>query len=139
MTVSKGFVLGTLTVLGGLCACSGIPKRESEAVTLERYKAFATAPISQISTIGRFNGWRPLGNEHLVVWDGFDKAYLLTVQGPCLNLAFANHISLRSRTGLNSIDSGFDFVRVGRGEQCRINEIRPVDYQKLREAERTAH
>jgi len=135
----KIVTLSMLVLIATLSSCSGIPKRESEQVTLERYQLFAGSPISQISLFGHFDGWLPLGNEHLVVWDGMNKAYLLTVQAPCLNLAFADQVSLRSRTGLSSIDSGFDFVNVGRGERCRITEIRPVDYNKLREAERQAH
>jgi hypothetical protein len=35
------------------------------------------------------------------------------------------------------VSRGFDSVKVGRDEQCRINEIRPVDYKKVREIERS--
>jgi len=123
-----------LAATAALSACAGMPKRENEQATLDRYMDFAGQPVESFSYLGRFDGWRSLGRDKLVVWTGLNDAYLLTVQQPCLDLEFANRIGLTSTTG--TVSRGFDAVRVGRHERCTITEIRPVNYKDLRAAER---
>jgi len=123
-----------LSALAVVTACSGMRHRESDKVTLQRYNDYAGAPVESFSYLGRFDSWRALGRDKLVVWTGMNSAYLLTVQTPCPDLQFAQHIGLTSTAG--SVSSGFDSVQVGRHERCRITEIRPVNYKDLRAAER---
>lgn len=117
-----------------LTACAGAGRRESDEQTLARYMDFAGEPVEQFSYLGRFDGWRALGRDKVVVWTGMNDAYLITVQTPCTDLPFANSIGLTSTTGM--VSRGFDSITVGPRERCRINEIRPVDYKKVREVER---
>ncbi len=119
-----------------LAACAGMGKRESDERTLARYMDAAGEPIEQFSYLGRFDGWRALGRDKVVVWTGINDAYLLTVQTPCTELPFAQTIALTTTT--NTVSRGFDSVRFGPNpnQQCRISEIRPIDYRKVRELER---
>jgi hypothetical protein len=127
-------ILLTLTLASLAAACSHMKNRESDEQVLARYMDNAGEPIEHFSYLGRFDGWRALGRDKLVVWTGINDAYLLTVQTPCTNLPFANAVGLTTTTG--TVSRGFDSVKVGRGEECRINEIRKVDYKKVREIER---
>lgn len=116
-----------------LTACSSGSPRMNEQEARERYMDYAGAPVSSFSYLGRFDGWRPLGRDKLIVWTGLNDAYLLTVESSCQGLDFASRIGLTSSTG--SVNSGFDFVRLRDGfrrERCRIVEIRPLDYKRMR-------
>ena len=77
------------------------------------YRDFA-APIDEFTYLGNYDGWRSLGKNVLAVQTGVRDAYLITVQGPCSELSFANTIALTS-TG-NTVRRGLDSVRVGRHE-----------------------
>jgi hypothetical protein len=113
-----------------LSACAGIPKRTSDQEDLERYRQYAGEPINSISYLGRYDGWRPLGRDNLVIWTGINDAYLLTIAGPCNDLPFVNRIAIKNRGA--TLDRG-DSVIVGRNQRCWITEIRPVDYRKMKE------
>ena len=123
-------ILLTAAVLAG-CAGQSPCERDTEAYDL--YRDFAGAPIDEFTYLGNYDGWRSLGKNVLAVQTGVRDAYLITVQGPCSELSFANTIALTS-TG-NTVRRGLDSVRVG-GENCTIREIRPVDYAGLRKAQR---
>jgi hypothetical protein len=107
--------------------------RERDAEAYERYRDFAGAPIDDFTYLGRYDGWSSLGRNVLAIRTSVSDAYLLTVQGPCSDLEFANTIALTS-TG-NTVRRGLDSVRVGR-VSCTITEIRPVNYAEMRKAER---
>ena len=123
-------ILLTAAVLAG---CAGQSPRERDTEAYELYRDFAGAPIDEFTYLGNYDGWRSLGKNVLAVQTGMRDAYLITVQGPCSELPFANTIALTS-TG-NTVRRGLDSVRVG-GENCTIREIRPVDYAGLRKAQR---
>jgi len=123
-------LLLTATVVAG---CAGQSPRERDAQAHELYLDFAGAPIDEFTYLGRYDGWRSLGKNVFAVQTGMSDAYLITVQGPCSELPFANTIALTS-TG-NTVRRGLDSVRVG-GVSCTIREIRPVDYAGLRKAQR---
>lgn len=120
--------------LAALTACSSMRNRETDQQTLARYMDYAGQPVEQFSYLGRFDGWRALGRDKLVVWTGINDAYLLTVQEPCPELQFATRIGLTSNTG--TVNRGFDSVKLGRNQECRITEIRPVNYKELKAAQR---
>lgn len=121
-------------LLLSLSGCASMKNRESDEQVLARYMDNAGEPVDQFSYLGRFDGWRALGRDKVVVWTGVNDAYLLTVQTPCSDLQFAQKIALTSNTG--TVNRGFDSVQVGPHNKCRINEIRKVDYKKVREIER---
>ncbi|WP_129642500.1 DUF6491 family protein [Peristeroidobacter agariperforans] len=119
-------VLATLIV----GACADIPKRTSDQEDLARYLQYAGEPVTSISYLGRYDGWRALGRDNLVIFTGPTEAYLLTVAGPCNDLPFANRVAIKSR---GSTLSRGDSVIVGRGQRCLISEIRPIDYRKMKQ------
>jgi hypothetical protein len=113
-----------------LVACSGIPLKERERAERDRYEAYAGPPIDHFTYLGRFDGWEPIGRNELVVWTSPSDAYLIKVGPPCDDLQFANRVGLTSTGG--TVYSRFDYVKV-RDWKCPIQEIRPVDYRRLRQ------
>ena len=104
-------ILLTAAVLAG---CAGQSPRERDTEAYELYRDFAGAPIDEFTYLGNYDGWRSLGKNVLAVQTGMRDAYLITVQGPCSELSFANTIALTS-TG-NTVRRGLDSVRVGGDE-----------------------
>lgn len=113
-----------------LTACSGIPLKQHESAQRSRYEAYAAAPIDKFTWLGRYDSWQAIGTNELVVWTTPFQAYLIKVAPPCDNLEFVNHIGLTSTA--NTVSARFDFVKVGRW-RCPIQEIRPIDYQRMRQ------
>ncbi len=116
-----------------LAACASQSPRERDAEAYELYRDFAGAPINEFTYLGKYDGWRSLGRNVLAIQTGLNEAYLITVQGPCSDLQFAQTIGLTST--VNTVHRGLDAVLVGR-DRCPITEIRPVDYAALRKAQR---
>jgi len=121
----------TLLGLALLSACSGIPRRATEQETLARYTSYAGDPVTEFRTYSRFDSWSPIDDSHVLVRTGVNDAYLVKVIAPCMNLPFATRIGFTSRFP-HTVSSGFDSLRVGRRETCRIIEIRPVNYRQMR-------
>jgi len=119
-----------LTAVALLTACSSIPLKQRQDEQRSRYLAYAGAPIDQFTWLGRYDSWTPIGTNELVVWTTPFQAYLLRVAPPCDNLEFVNHIGLTSTS--NTVSAKFDFVKVGRTWRCPIQEIRPIDYSRMR-------
>jgi hypothetical protein len=122
-----GTVLIAMLML--LAGCSGIPKREDDRETLQRFMQYADLPVDRFTKLGGITGWRPLGRDHLVVWTNINDAYLLTVSRPCDDLRFANTIGV---TSTGSSITTFDKVLAG-NDRCPIVEIRPVDYKRMKQ------
>jgi len=122
--------LGVALGMALLSACSGIPKRETDQQLLAKYTAYAGEPVSEFRTYSPFDSWSSIDDRHVLIQTNVSDAYLLTLAPPCIDLPFANHIGLTSRFP-HTVSSGFDSIRVGR-EQCRILEIRPVNYRQMR-------
>lgn len=127
MRVLIGVILLTAAALS---ACSGIPRRESDARQLARIQQYAGDRVSEFRTFGSFNSWTPIDDHHVFVQTNINEAYLITVFEPCTNLPFATRLAITSRFP-NQVQSGFDSLRVGR-QSCRISEIRPVNYRQMR-------
>lgn len=119
-------VLATLL----LSACSGIPQRTTDQEDLDRYLQYAGEPVGSVNYLGRYDSWRPLGRDNLVIWTGVNEAYLLSIAGPCNDLPFATRIAIKTRGP--TLGRG-DSVIVGRGQRCMITEVRPVDYRKMKQ------
>lgn len=113
-------------------ACSSIPLKQRQDVQRARYESYAGPPIQQFTWLGRYDSWQPIGTNELVVWTTLNQAYLIKVAPPCENLDFANRIALTSTA--NTVSARFDFVKVGGDRwRCPIQEIRPIDYLKMRQ------
>jgi len=118
------------------CATTGM----SEAEKLATYRAAAGEPVSSFSYLGRISGWTPLDEEHIAVWTRPREAWLLSFHGICQDIEFAPMIGLTSQH--SRVYAGFDKVLVdGRGSMqlpCRIREIRPLDTERIKAAEKAA-
>jgi len=126
----KRYIALTLLAAAVLSACSGIPRRESDAQTLARYQAYAGAPVSEFRMYGSFDGWTPVDADHVVINTNVNESYLITVAQPCVDLPFVTRLGVVSKFP-HTVSSGFDSLRVGR-DTCRIQEIRPVDARQMK-------
>jgi hypothetical protein len=122
-----------------LAGCATNPA-ERDAQQLALYRQHAGEPVPSFAYFGRVSSWTPLGSEALAIWTSPSRAWLLEVDGPCNDLAFAHAVKLSSSTG--RVHVRFDDVTpIGPGAHpmpCRIREIRQVDVPALREARRVA-
>jgi hypothetical protein len=130
----------TAALAATLAACSGLP-RQSAAERLALYRANAGEPVSSFLLLGSgVDGWTDLGTDAVAVWPRANEVYLLELNGPCLDLDFADAISVTSSG--SRVYAGFDDVRVlggGTGSirlPCRINTIRPVNVAAIKEADK---
>ena len=103
-----------------LAGCATGPKLD--------YTDYAGEPVKSFY-MNNFDGWSSVSKDSLVVWTGLNKAYLITINGYCPDLQFANAIAVTS-TG-NTVDR-FEKVIVGR-DRCFIKEIRPLDTKQMKE------
>lgn len=123
-----------LTGLALFLACSVMvpavaQQTASERSDLARYQKYAGAPVDHVRYFS-IEGFQYLAPDKLAIWFGVNKLYLLTVQTPCTNLAFANAIGLTSRN--NMLYSNFDFVTF-RHQRCKVLKIVPVDELKMKQ------
>jgi hypothetical protein len=116
----KKSLFATALVAGLLAGCASGPKLN--------YVEYAGEPVKSFY-MNDLDGWNAISRDQLVVWSGFNKAYLLKIAGYCPDLQFANAIAITS-TG-NTVDK-FEKVLVGR-DRCLINEIRPLDTKQMKE------
>src|SRR3569833_3175771 len=103
-----------------LTACSGIPLKERQVTERARYEAYAGAAVNQITWIGHYDSWTPIGTNQLVVWTTPFQAYLLKVAPPCDNLQFVKRIGLTSSA--HTVYARFDAVIVDHGRRCPLQE-----------------
>lgn len=116
-------------------ACAGVPRDDGDVSSLDRHLAYAGEPVDRVYVPQRIRGWSPVDREHLVVRTETDKAYLLAVEPGCIGLQNTRSIGLTSQFGRTDITSGFDEIRL-EDDRCRIVEIRPLDYARMREEQR---
>jgi hypothetical protein len=120
----KMSLVATAVAAGLLAGCATGPKLN--------YAEYAGEPVRSFY-LGNFDGWNAVSRDQLVVWSGFNKAYLLKLTGYCPDLQFAPVIAITS-TG-STVDK-FEKVIVGR-DRCLINEIRPLDTKQMKEDRKT--
>lgn len=131
----SGSLVAALAVT--VAACSSIPLKHRQDEQRAQYESHAGAPIDSFTWLGRYDSWQPIGTNELVVWTTVSQAYLIKVAPPCENLEFTDRIELTSTA--NTVSSRFDFVKVGGGRwRCPIQQIRPLDYLRMRQ-DITAH
>ena len=136
-----------ILALSGGCAGGGSATSKPATATpaeqraLERYSAYAGAPIPSLTWLGRFYSWEALGKDQLVVFTTPDDAYLLKVWPAC-DLRFvidAIGITSTARTVYAHTDSiTINSAGTGPGRwRCPIDEIRKIDYQRMRADQRS--
>lgn len=128
--------LGVAALL--LAACAGTP-RLSDEERLARYQAYAGEPIERFTQI-RIDNWESLDSNKLVLWNGRQEAYLLTVWDTCADLRQAQTITVISAS--SHTVSVFDKIKVVKDprfgpimtgfDTCPIREIRAVDVRQMR-------
>jgi Family of unknown function (DUF6491) len=131
-------LLASVTLVAA-CASTGPagapPAPSSWQRALERYSAYAGAPVNSFNWLGRFDSWEALGKDQLVVYTTPRDAYLLKVAPPC-DLRFvvgAVGITSTNTTVYQGLDSIVVRDRAGGGPwQCAIQQIRPIDVRRMK-------
>jgi hypothetical protein len=111
-----------------LAACASGPPRVQTNETLERYLAYAGAPVGRFTSFN-LHSWESVADDSIVLRTGVNEAYLLTLLGPCSELNFATRIRVVSH--MPSSVSKLDRIIVGR-DSCMIKEIRPIDVKQMK-------
>ena len=113
----------------GCATTRGAPERVETNPKLERYRPYVGAPIERIVSF-KLDSWESVGRSQVILWTGVNEAYLVTVRSPCLDLDTSERIAVTSTA---SSISRFEKLIVGRdGQQCWINEIRPIDVARMK-------
>jgi hypothetical protein len=123
--MQAGVVLAAIVFAGAANAQT----RERQQEALDAYLPYAGAPVDSFR-FWNLTQWELVAPNKVVVWPKLQEAYLLTVDEPCSELEWAKSIAVTS--SVQRVTARFDSVKAGRDE-CRINEIRPIDYRKYRE------
>jgi len=134
--MNRLFSLGLVAVL--LAGCAGTP-RLSDEERLARYQAYAGEPVDRFTQL-RIDNWESLDSNKLVLWNGRNEAYLLTVWDTCADLRHAQTITVISSS--SHTVSVFDKIKVLKDprfgpmmtgfDTCPIREIRPINVKQLR-------
>ncbi|GAB1596365.1 DUF6491 family protein [Lysobacter sp. PAGU 2638] len=109
------------------------------ASKLELYREHAGAPVDSFPYLAPMKQWTPLGRDALAIWTSPTRAWLLDVSD-CSELEWAQAIKLSDSMG--HVTARFDRVtpisRNVNAMSCTIEQIRPLDVQGIRNAERGA-
>lgn len=125
----NGKITYIIALTMSLAACAGGAERAAERnEAAERYMAYAGDPIERFG-YSRIQSWTPVSRDRFMLWTR-GNAYMLTVAQPCVDLDYANRISLTSRSG-TWVTTGTDSVSFD-DQQCRILEIREVDDRRMK-------
>ncbi len=123
-------VVGLVVLLACAAAAPAVAQQTaSERADLARYQKYAGAPVDNVRYF-QINGFQYLAPDKVAIWFGVNKLYLLTVQTPCNNLAFANGIGLTAKN--NMLYKNFDFVTFDH-QRCKIMKIEPVNELKMKQ------
>lgn len=123
-------VVGLALLLAGATMVPAVAQQTaSERTDLARYQKYAGAPVDSVRYF-QINGFQYLGPDKVAIWFGVNKLYLLTVETPCNNLAFANGIALTSKN--NMLYKNFDFVTFDH-QRCKVIKIEPVNELKMKQ------
>ena len=127
----KALIVPLIAVLGlGACATN----RLSDTDRLALYDAHAGAPVKQIRFYNPM-GWDRIDDEHVLLNMRPKETWLLKVSGPCLDWGSASPTLRLSSSGAYVMAKFDRILTEGSPVSCRIEEIRPVDVNAVREAE----
>ena len=116
-----------------LAACATTRPTDTERLAL--YVAHAGQPVKQIRYLNPM-GWEHIDGAHVVLNMRPKENWLLTLPTNCLNWGGGSpFLTIDSQNGL--LITKFDSIRVaGSPVSCPISEMRPVDMQAVRAAEK---
>jgi hypothetical protein len=124
LTLATGMLLGAAG-----CATTGAPPKVAMNPKLERYRPYLGAPVERIVSF-KLDNWESVSRSQVILWTGINEAYLVSVRAPCMDLDNSERIAVTSTA---SSITRFEKIIVGRnGEQCWINEIRPIDVARMK-------
>lgn len=133
-------LLLAIAAVCALAACASFGAKLSDHERLEIHRAHAGEPVRSFSDFGTLYNWTPLGDSALTVWTRRNQAYLLELDGRCPDLDFSRAISFSGQGG--KVFAGMDNVIVLDRDHtsfpCRIKQIRPLDTEAVKSAERAA-
>lgn len=128
-------VIGLLAVSVAACASGRTEQTEAK---LALYREHAGAPVNSFPYLAPMKQWTPLGRDALAVWTSPTRAWLLDVSD-CSELEWAQAIQLSDSMG--HVTARFDRVTPispnVNAMSCRIEQIRPLDVEAIRNAERS--
>jgi len=128
----------SVTLLGVLALLvSGLALADTAQVQAKNLALFEKYAGKSVDTITVFQqqGWQPLGPQHLALWTGVNRVYLIKVAKPCINLQWAKGVGITPH--MNRLRARFDVVYV-QGQACEILSMQPVDYRAIRKSFKTA-
>lgn len=78
----------------------------------------------------RFQGWTPLGDQHLIVNVSLNRPYLITLRHKCTNLDFNQTIKINNHS--NMLQAKFDSITVldGVKNNCYIDTIHKLNKEQ---------
>jgi len=125
-------IIPLLAVLS-LAACATTGPTDSERLAL--YMAHAGAPVKHVRYITPM-GWERVDGSHVVLNMRPRESWLLTLPGNCLDWGSGSpFLTVNTQTGW--LMTKFDSIKVsGAPISCRIDEMRPIDMQAVRAAEK---
>lgn len=131
-------MIAAVVLVAALAGCASAGKL-SGPQRLDLYRSHAGEPVRDFRYFGSLNGWTELGDSALAVWTRPNEAWLLELNGPCLDLSYASAIGVTNMMG--QVSARFDSVKVYGGGSvpsipCRIQTIRPLDVKALRVSEK---
>jgi len=129
MQTARNLVIFALLLAGAAAPPAWAQQTDSERADLARYQQYAEAPVDHVRYF-QINGFQYLAPDTVAIWFGVNKLYLLTVETPCTNLAFANGIGLTAKNQM--LYRNFDFVTFDH-QRCKITKIVPVNELKMKQ------
>ena len=128
--------LVAIASFAALVACAGGAARRG-AAAIEEYQPYVGSPVASAHFF-RLDGWAAVDDTHVVIYTTVNTAYLVSVYGPCPELAFTNRLGV---TSTNGEISHFESLLVRGQQRCPIAELRLIDIKRMhadRAAERAA-
>ncbi len=136
---TRSALRATAPLLAGamLAACASTPA--ADPARLERHLAHAGEPVASIPYLSPASGFATIDGEHLLLMQSPRRNWLLRIDPPCLDDDSTSPRLVIHSSG-SRISANFDSVgSLSRpGLRCTIREIRPVDLDAVRAAERAA-
>ncbi len=128
-----GILLFTSLSLAAGVATADTP--EHQEAELARFQRYAGPPVEHF-TLFEVWKWQGLGPQWIAVWSTIKDPWLIRVDSACNRLDWTHGITLTQRMRYQ-VTKKFDYVVFG-GQQCKIEEIRPVDYRAMVKAGESA-
>jgi hypothetical protein len=119
-----------IVVILSSCASYGLTDAERTVLYQNYISENKLEELKSITTF-RFDGWRELGKEHLIIFTSFKKPYLITLKSRCIDLRFSHTIGINKTS--NSLRAKFDsiFVTSFPEQKCFIKTIHRLTREQV--------